>query len=128
VRRSINAFICVLNFGVAHSQSANTEHFLRSSTYTLRMAYTIAVTFRSLVVELRDLYPIRGHTSSIIYREELIMRWKFLMQGNGSLKNLRYDFLASIDVPKYNKLCAGVEDRSYEASASKLDDEDRNYV
>jgi hypothetical protein len=74
-RRSISAFICELNFCVALSQCANTEKFLRSSTYALRMAYFVAVTFRSLLVELRDLYPIRGHTPSSIDREEFIMRF-----------------------------------------------------
>ena len=128
VRRSISAFICALNFCVALSQCANTEKFLRSSTYALRMAYTVAVTFRSLLVELRDLYPIRGHTPSNIDREEFIMRWNFLMPGTDSLKNLQHEGLASIDVTKYNEFCAGAEDGSDESSASKLDDEDRNDV
>ena len=128
VRRSISAFICALNFCVALSQCANTEKFLRSSTYALRMAYTVAVTFRSLLVELRDLYPIRGHTPSNIDREEFIMRWNFLMPGTDSLKNLQHEGLASIDVTKYNEFCAGAEDGSDESSASKLDDEDGNEV
>jgi hypothetical protein len=128
VRRSISVFMCALNFCVAFSQCANTERFLRSSTYALRMAYTVAVAFRSLLVELRDLYPIRGHTPSSIDREEFIMRWSFLMPGIDSLKNLQHDGLASIDVSKYNELCAGAEDGSDESSASKLDDEDRNDV
>jgi hypothetical protein len=50
------------------------------------------------------------------------------MPGNDSLKNLQHDGLASIDVPKYNELCAEAEDGSDEYSASKLDDEDRNDV
>ena len=128
VRRSISAFICALNFCVALSQCANTEKFLRSSTYALRMAYTVAVTFRSLLVELRDLYPIRGHTPSNIDREEFIMRWNFLMPGTDSLKNLQHEGLASIDVTKYNEFCAGAEDGSDESSASKLDDKYRNDV
>jgi hypothetical protein len=99
VRRSISVFMCALNFCVAVSQCENTERFLRSSTYALRMAYTVAVTFRSLLVELRDLYPIRGHTPSSIDREEFCMRWSFLMPGIDSLKNLPHDGLASIDVP-----------------------------
>jgi hypothetical protein len=92
------------------------------------MAYTVAVAFRSLLVEIRDLYPIRGHNPSSIDREEFIVRWSFLMPGNDSLKNLQHDGLASIDVPKYNELCAGAKDGSDESSASKLDDEDRNDV
>ena len=92
------------------------------------MAYTVAVTFRSFLVELRDLYPKCEHTPSSIDREEFIMRWSFLMPGIDSLKNLQHDGLASIDVSKYNELCAGAEDGSDESSASKLDDEDRNDV
>jgi hypothetical protein len=68
------------------------------------MAYTVAVAFRSLLVELRDLYPIRGHTPSSIDREEFIMRWSFLMPGIDSLKNLQHEGLASIDVSKYNEI------------------------
>jgi hypothetical protein len=36
--------------------------------------------------------------------------------------------LASMDVSKYNELCAGAKDASDESSASKLDDEDHNDV
>jgi hypothetical protein len=114
---SINAFICALNVCVALSQSANTERFLRSLTYTLRMAYTVAVAFRSLLVELRDLYPIRGHTPSSIDREEFIMHWSFLMPGYYSLMNLQPDGLESIDVRKYKEFFAEAEDGSDESSA-----------
>jgi hypothetical protein len=117
-----------LSFCVAFPQCANTETFLRSSTYALRMAYTVAVAFRSLLVELRDLYPIRGHTPSSIDREKIILRWSILMLGIDSLKNLKHDGLASKDVSKYSELCAGSEDGSDESSASKLDDEERNDV
>jgi hypothetical protein len=126
VRRAISVFICALNFCVALSQFANAETFLRSSTYALRMAYTIAVTFRSFLVQLRDLYPICEQTPSSIDREDFIMRWSFLMPGIDSLKNLQHEGLASIDVSKYNEFCAGAEDRRDESSASKIDEEDRN--
>lgn len=127
-RRSISVFTCALNFCVALSQCANPEKFLRSSTYALRMAYTVAVTFRSLLVDLRDLYSVRGVTPSKIDREEFIARWNFFMPGIDSLKNLQHEGLASIDVTKYNELCAGAQDGSDESSASNIDDEDRNVV
>ena len=50
------------------------------------------------------------------------------MPGTDSLKNLQHEGLASIYVTKYNEFCAGAEDGSDESSASKLDDEDGNYV
>jgi hypothetical protein len=74
------------------------------------MACTVAVTLRSLLVGLRDLYPIRGHISSSIDREEFIMRWNFLVPGIDSQKNLQHEGMASIDVPKYNEFGAGAED------------------
>jgi hypothetical protein len=93
------------------------------------MAYTVAVTFRNFLVELRDIYPICEHTPSSIDREYFIMRWSFLMPGIDSLKNLQHEGLESIDVSKYNEFCAGAEDGSDESSfASKQDDEDRNDV
>jgi hypothetical protein len=62
MQRSISVFSCALNFCVALSQCAKTENFLRYSTYALRMVENVVVTFRSLVVALRDLYPIREHS------------------------------------------------------------------
>jgi hypothetical protein len=115
VRRSISVFMCALNVCVALSQSENTESFLWYSMYAMRMAYTVAVAFRSLLVELRDLYPIRGCTPSSIDREEFIMRWNILMPSIDSLKNLQHDCIASIYVPKYNEFCAGAEDGSDES-------------
>jgi hypothetical protein len=128
VRRSISVLICALNFCVALSQCANAEMFLRSSTYALRMAYTVTVNFLSFFVEIRDLYPKFEHTPSSIDREDFIMRWSFLMPGIDSLKNLQHEGLASIDGSKYKELCAGAEDASGESSASKIDDEDRDDV
>jgi hypothetical protein len=128
VRRSISVFICAHNFCVSLSQCANAETLLRSLTYALRMAYTVAVTFVSFLVKVRYLYPICEHTPSSIDREDFTMRWSFLMPGIDSLKNLQHEGLASIDVSKCNELCAGAEDGSDESAASKLDDEDRNDV
>jgi hypothetical protein len=48
------------------------------------------------------------------------------MTGNNSMKNLQHDGVASTDVPEYNELCAGADDRRDESSVSKLDDEDQN--
>jgi hypothetical protein len=50
------------------------------------------------------------------------------MPGIDSLTNLQHEVLASIYFTKYNEFCAGAEDGSYESSALKLDDEDRNVV
>jgi hypothetical protein len=128
VRMSISVFMCALSFCVAFSQCANTETFLRSSTYVLRMAYTVAVSFSSFLVEIRDLSSIFQHTPSSINREDFIMRWSFLMPDSDSLKNLQHECLASIDYSKYNEFCAGAEDGSDESSSSKIDDEDSNDV
>jgi hypothetical protein len=92
------------------------------------MAYTVAVTFRGFFVELRDMYPICGHTPSSIDREEFIIRWNVLMPAIDNLKNLKHDGLASIGNPKYNEFCAGTKDGSDDSSASKLDYEDLNDV
>jgi hypothetical protein len=86
------------------------------------MAYIVAVTFRSFLVELRDLYPICGHTPSSIDHEDFNMRCSFLLQGIDSLNNIQHEGLASIVVSKYNEFCVGAEDGSDESSASKLDD------
>jgi hypothetical protein len=56
------------------------------------------------------------------------MRWSFLMPGNDSLKNLQDEGLASIDVPKYNEICARAEGGIGAFFASKQDDDDHNYV
>jgi hypothetical protein len=66
-------------------------------------------------------------------REELLRRATrlekgFFMPGIDSLKNLQHEGLASINVTKYNELCAGAEDGSDESSASNIDDEDRNVL
>jgi hypothetical protein len=127
-RRSISALTCALNFCVALSQCENPEKFLRSSTYALRMAYIVAVTFRCLLVDLRELYPIRGHNPSEVEYEEFVTRWSFFMPGIDSLKNLQHEGLASMDVNKYNELCAAAGDGSDESSASNLDEEDCNDV
>jgi hypothetical protein len=62
--RKVSIFSCALNFCIGLMQSPNPDKFLRSSPYSLRMVYLVAVAFRNLVVEYEELRPVHHDSES----------------------------------------------------------------
>jgi hypothetical protein len=74
-----------VSMGLSLMQSPNATKVLRSSPYSLRMVYLVAVGFLNIVMECEELRPVRHDSKFGRKWEEFISRWRLLIPGNAVL-------------------------------------------
>lgn len=125
--RRISLFSCALNFCIAFTQSANAAKLLRSSPDALRMVYIIALAFRNLIMQFKELRHVRDEPEFKKLWDQSLTRWTQIMPGVSVREKILRDCILSMTSEKYSELNMDAE-RDHGAGHSSSDDEEGDNV